>query len=580
MTIRALPESLVNQIAAGEVVERPASIVKELVENALDAGARRVEIEIEQGGARLIRVRDNGGGIPPDELPLALERHATSKIGTLDDLEHVASLGFRGEALPSIASVARLRIVSATPDAAHAHALEPDGGVAPAAHPAGTTVEVRDLFHNTPARRRFLRTERTEYGHIERLVRRLALARFDVEFRLTHNGGGTSHWRRAEDEDARQRRLAAVFGPGFVEHALRIDQAGPGLTLSGWIAQPTFSRAQADQQEFFLNGRAIRDRVVTHAVRQAYADVLYHGRHPAFVLYLALDPAQVDVNVHPAKHEVRFRDSRLVHDFLRRTLQEAVARTHAGAAAAPAPATSPVPPAAGGAMPRQPSMDLGEQMASYAALHESAAEGAPAQPEAAEPALPPLGFARAQIHDTYIVAENAEGLVLVDMHAAHERVTYERLKAGHDAGPIRAQPLLVPLALAVSAEEAETAERQPEAFQALGFEVDRSGPEELSVRQVPVLLADADTAALVRDVLADLRALGSSDRLAEERDRVLSTMACHGSVRAGRRLTQAEMDSLLRAMERTERSNQCNHGRPTWVQLPIADLDRLFLRGR
>ncbi|MEX1080395.1 MAG: DNA mismatch repair endonuclease MutL [Halofilum sp. (in: g-proteobacteria)] len=589
MAIRALPESLINQIAAGEVVERPASIVKELVENSLDAGARRIEVEIEQGGARLIRVRDDGGGVAPDDLPRALERHATSKIASLDDLEHVASLGFRGEALPSIASVARLRIVSALPDAEHAHALEPDGTVAPAAHPPGTTVEVRDLFHNTPARRRFLRTERTEFGHIERLLRRFALARFDVEFRLSHNGGGASHWRRAEDEGARQRRLAAVFGQGFVDHALRIDQTGPGLTLSGWIAQPTFSRAQADQQESFLNGRAIRDRVVTHAVRQAYADVLYHGRHPAFVLYLTLDPAQVDVNVHPAKHEVRFRDSRLVHEFLRRTLQEAVARTHAGAAAAPAPAATAVPPAAAGMAARQTGMELpvAEQMAAYAALHEpvrgegtsASASSAPAD-SGGDAAVPPLGFARAQIHDTYIVAENAAGLVLVDMHAAHERITYERLKSSHDSAPIQAQPLLVPLALQVSGEEAEIAERQPEAFQALGFEIDRTGLEEVSVRQVPAVLADADTAALVRDVLADLRALGASDRLIEERDRVLSTMACHGSVRAGRRLTQAEMDGLLRAMERTERSNQCNHGRPTWVQLPMADLDRLFLRGR
>jgi DNA mismatch repair protein MutL len=590
MAIRALPDSLINQIAAGEVVERPASIVKELVENSLDAGARRIEIDIEQGGARLIRVRDDGGGIAPAELSLALQRHATSKIASLDDLEHVASLGFRGEALPSIASVARLRVVSATPDAEHAHALEPDGTTGPAAHPPGTTIEVRDLFHNTPARRRFLRTERTEFGHIERVVRRLALGRFDVEWRLSHNGNAVSHWRAAADPLEAERRLAAVFGRGFLEHALRLDQSGPGLTLSGWVAQPTFSRAQADQQEFFVNGRAIRDKLINHAVRQAYADVLHTGRHPAFALYLSIDPAQVDVNVHPAKHEVRFRDSRLVHDFLRRTLQEVIAGTRAGSAGAPAAAASVEPtasdagaPAASGGTsprPRQSGMGLpmAEQVAAYAALHEPSA-GAEAAP-ASDEEIPPLGFARAQIHDVYIVAENADGLVLVDMHAAHERVTYERLKSSHDAGPVQTQPLLVPLTVRVSEAEADLAETQSEVFTALGFEVDRTGPQELAVRQVPVLLAGADTDALVRDVLADLNALGSSRRLTEERDRVLSTMACHGSVRAGRRLTHAEMNELLRAMERTERSNQCNHGRPTWIQLGMSDLDRLFLRGR
>jgi len=602
MPIRALPDTLVNQIAAGEVVERPASVVKELVENSLDAGARRIEIDIEQGGARLIRVRDNGGGIPPDEMALALERHATSKIASLEDLEHVASLGFRGEALPSIASVARLRIVSATAEAEHGAALEPDGSVAPAAHPAGTTIEVRDLFHNTPARRRFLRTERTEFGHVERMVRRLALGHFGVEFRLSHNGRPVAHWRAAETADDEDRRLAAVFGEEFIRHAMRIEQGAAGLALSGWIAQPTFSRAQADMQEFYVNGRAIRDRVVTHAVRQAYADVMYHGRHPAFVLYLSVDPAQIDVNVHPTKHEVRFRESRLVHEFLRRTLGEAVAGTHAGGNAAPPRAAAAVSAttASGttlsdaggtaGAPHRQQSMGLpvADQMAAYAALHEAAAPAGqpPAASDRAAPGagtddeVPPLGFARAQIRDVYIVAENTAGLVLVDMHAAHERVTYERLKQAHEGGPIRAQPLLVPLSLGVSSGEADAAELHEETFRALGFEVDRMGPEQLSVRQVPALLADADVAALVRDVLADLRALGASDRLAEARDSVLSTMACHGSVRAGRSLTVAEMDGLLRAMERTERSDQCNHGRPTWVQLGMKDLDRLFLRGR
>lgn len=600
MPIQALPESLVNQIAAGEVVERPASVVKELVENALDAGARRIAVEVEQGGTRLIRVRDDGGGIPAAELPLALASHATSKIASLDDLEHVASLGFRGEALPSIASVARLRITSATADADHATAIEEDGRTAPAAHPTGTTVEVRDLFHNVPARRRFLRTERTEYGHIERTLRRLALGRFDVDFRLTHNGKPTGHWPAAVEAAELDRRIGAAFGTGFVEHALRIDHAGAGLQLSGWIAQPTFSRSQADLQEFFVNGRAIRDRLVTHAVRQAYADVLYHGRQPAFALYLAIDPAQVDVNVHPAKQEVRFRESRLVHEFLRRTVEEALQTPRGERADAPSPqaAASLVPGTPAGddrpSPPRQNRMSLpvADQMAGYAALHPGgggAANATLARPpagaelaaaQAGDEATPPLGFARAQIRDVYIVAENEQGLVLVDMHAAHERVTYERLKSGHASGRIRSQPLLVPHDMVVSRGEADAAEAHVEAFGALGFEVDRAGPERLTVRCVPTLLADGDIEALVRDVLADLQTLGSSERLHEAINGVLSTMACHGSVRAGRTLTREEMDGLLRAMERTERADQCNHGRPTWIQLGMQDLDRLFLRGR
>ncbi|MDX1608722.1 MAG: DNA mismatch repair endonuclease MutL [Halofilum sp. (in: g-proteobacteria)] len=583
MPIRSLPESLVNQIAAGEVVERPASVVKELVENSLDAGAGRIEIDIEQGGARLIRVRDNGSGIGADELPLALASHATSKIASLDDLERVASLGFRGEALPSIASVGRLRLVSATAAAEHGTALEPDGELAPAAHPTGTTVEVRDLFHNTPARRRFLRTERTEFAHIERIVRRLALARLDVEFRLGHNGRPVSHWPAVSSDETATRRLQAAFGEDFARHALAIEHAGAGLHLSGWVAQPTFSRSQPDLQEFYVNGRAVRDRVVQHAVRQAFADVLHHGRHPAFVLYLEIDPAQVDVNVHPAKHEVRFRESRLVHEFLRRTLEDALAGTRAGAApAAPARAEALWGGGSAAPTPRQAGMGLpvAEAMAAYAALHEPASASETVGGPATDAQTPPLGFARAQIHDVYIVAENAAGVVLVDMHAAHERVTYERLKAAHDAGGLQAQPLLVPIALAVGRGEADAAEVHGEAFAALGFEVDRLGPERLQVRQVPALLADGDPAQLVRDVLADLQALGDSHRIDAERNRVLSTMACHGSVRAGRRLTLDEMNALLRSMERTERSDQCNHGRPTWVQLDMQGLDRLFQRGR
>jgi DNA mismatch repair protein MutL len=591
--IRVLPDRVANQIAAGEVIERPASVVKELVENSLDAGATRVEIDVDQGGARLIRVRDDGCGIDGDELPLALAPHATSKIASLEDLDRVASLGFRGEALPSIASVSRLRLVTATAQAAHAMALEADGEIAPAAHPQGTTIEVRDLFHNTPARRRFLKTERTEFGHVERVVRRLALGRFDVEFRLSHNGRAVSRWPSGGDEAA-TRRVQEAFGREFTEHALAIEHAGAGMHLSGWIAQPTFSRGQPDLQEFYVNGRAVRDRVVTHALRQAYADVLHHGRHPAFVLYLDIDPMQVDVNVHPTKHEVRFRESRLVHEFLRRTLEEALSGTRAGSAPA---APGDVEKLWGGGTgsgsgsaafaPRQSGMHLpvAETMAAYAALHEPAPGGSEPVPGAdgdgdSGESVPPLGFARAQIHDVYIVAENAAGVVLVDMHAAHERVTYERLKAAQDAGPIRAQPLLVPIGMDVSRAEADAAEAHGETFGALGFEVDRAGPERLQIRQLPALLADGDPVALVRDVLGDLQALGESRRIEEERNRILSTMACHGSVRAGRRLTLEEMNALLRAMERTERSDQCNHGRPTWVQLDMQGLDRLFQRGR
>jgi len=601
MPIQALNELLINQIAAGEVVERPASVVKELVENALDAGARRLTVEIEQGGTRLIRIRDDGAGIPAEELALACQRHATSKIGSLDDLEHVASLGFRGEALPSIASVARLRIVSATATAEHATALEEDGTCAPAAHPVGTTVEVRDLFHNIPARRRFLRTERTEFGHVERTLRRLALGRCDVDLRLHHNAKAVSHWRAADTPEARDRRIAAAFGEPFLEHALHVDHPGAELHLSGWVGQPTFSRSQADLQAFYVNGRAVRDRVVTHAVRQAYADTLHHGRHPAFALYLAIDPAQVDVNVHPTKQEVRFRESRLVHEFLRRTLEAVLGarRDQTDSAPPPRPAADPVGGGSEAPRPAQARMPLSvaDQMAGYAAVHPDpeAAAAVPAQPALAEvgaaPAeadadaaveaqAPPLGFARAQIHDVYIVAENAHGLVLVDMHAAAERVAYERLKAAHAAGPIRAQALLIPQTLVVGREEADAAEAHAEDFQMLGFEIDRAGPEQVRVRQVPALLADGDADALVRDVLADLRALGSSDRLGEAVNGVLSTMACHGSVRAGRTLKRAEMDALLRAMERTERADQCNHGRPSWVQLGMQELDKLFLRGR
>ncbi len=599
MPIRLLPPQLVNQIAAGEVVERPASVLKELLENSLDAGARSLAIDIEQGGRRLIRVRDDGLGIPREELTLALSRHATSKIADLDDLERVVSLGFRGEALPSIASVSRLLLASRTPDADSGWQVRGDGSdrfeaPEPVAHPVGTTVEVRDLFFNTPARRKFLRTDATEFRHVEDVVRRIALSRPGVAIELNHNRRTLWRLRAAGDRLAQEQRLAKLCGEPFVAECRYLERESGGFRLHGWIGLPTFSRSQADLQYFFVNGRAIRDKVIAHAVRQAYQDVLYHGRHPAFVLFLDMDPAEVDVNVHPTKHEVRFRDSRAVHGFISHTLGEVIAAERPGMVnRAPVPAglssgqggAAGVMPAVPAPAPRQQPMPLAvrEQVAAYAALHppvpEPAAEVAPAGAEPAE-TVPPLGYAIAQLHGVYILAQNAEGLVMVDMHAAHERITYERLKQGLEGDGIRAQPLLVPLTLAVSEREADLAEAHPEVFSELGFEVDRSGPEQVRVRQVPALLVEADVAQLVRDVLADLAEHGMSGRLREAANAVLSTMACHGSVRANRELTLPEMNALLREMEGTERSGQCNHGRPTWVAWSLAELDQWFLRGR
>ena len=595
MAIRQLPDVLINQIAAGEVVERPASVVKELVENALDAGARRVDIDLEEGGVRLIRIRDDGNGIDPGDLPLAVARHATSKIASLDDLESVATLGFRGEALPSIASVSRFILVSRRDDAEHGAALQVDGGrigeVSPRAHPRGTTVEVRDLFYNVPARRRFLRAERTELSHIEEWLRSLALARPDVELRVSHNGKASRRYRALDllDADATPEsspeRLLETLGDGFAANALRIDHAGAGLRLHGWIARPVYNRASTDQQYLYVNGRSVRDRNVAHAVRQAYSDVLFHGRHPAYVLFLELDPRGVDVNVHPAKHEVRFRESRLVHDFVYRSLQQALAETKAGAAAGAAHAgaatvggAAAASPAAFAMPPPHLSLQVGDARAAYAQLY--ADRPAPSLPTSDDATLPPLGNAVAQLHGIYILAESAEGLVVVDMHAAHERIGYEKLKAAHDNAGMRSQPLLVPEQVAVAEREADTAEREAATLAELGFEVSRTGPQALLLRAVPALLANGDTVALLRDVLADLREHGESRRVAEQRDELLSTMACHGAVRANRRLTIHEMNALLREMEATERSGQCNHGRPTWARFDLAEIDRWFLRGR
>ena len=601
--IRVLPPELINQIAAGEVIERPSSVVKELVENSLDAGASRIEVDIEAGGARLIRVRDDGGGIHVDELPLAVASHATSKIGSFDDLEHVASMGFRGEALASVSSVSRFALTSRVRGQDSAFRIEVDSGrlqaARPAQHPQGTSVEVRDLFYNVPARQKFLRAERTEFAHIDDLLKSLALARGSVEFRLSHNGKPVRVWKAARDEQAALQRVAEVLGEDFPAQSLRIDHAMAGLHLSGWVGLPTASRAQADAQYFYVNGRLVRDRIVAHAVRQAYADVLFHGRHAAFVLYLELDPAGVDVNVHPAKHEVRFREQRLVHDFLFRTLHEALAQTRAGLNTLPT--TEPVPglhepyaapasvPSGASAWPGQFSqsrLSLGVRdapLAGYAALLGESPGPSAAQlpmPAAEAGETPPLGFAIAQLKNIFVLAENAHGLVLVDMHAAHERITYEKLKSGRAGSNLRSQMLLVPLGIAVSAKEAAAAEEHAEALAGWGLELSRSGPATIVVRRIPALLEGADVGQLSRDVLSELAQHGSSRRLQELENELLSTMACHGSVRAGRRLTIPEMNALLREMEATERSGQCNHGRPTWVQLSVTELDKLFMRGR
>ncbi len=601
--IRQLPDTLINQIAAGEVVERPASVVKELVENALDAGARRIDIDLEEGGVRLIRIRDDGGGIAPDELPLAVSRHATSKIASLDDLEAVATLGFRGEALPSIASVSRFSLTSRRAGDEHGTSLQVEGGrvsnPVPKPHAIGTTVEVRELFYNVPARRKFLRAERTEMGHIEEWLRSLALARPDIELRVSHNGRPSRRYKADELESLA--RLNETLGEDFARSALRVDHAAAGLRLHGWIAQPSYSRASADQQYVYVNGRSVRDRNIAHGVKMAYQDVLFHGRQPAYVLFLELDPTRVDVNVHPAKHEVRFRDTRLVHDFVYRTLHEALAETRAGVAAqeSAAPFASPSSPAMPSAwMPTQQSplgLSVAEAPAAYAALYAgppasgsfAASDGAAYRPAVPAPlpaddpeGIPPLGFAIAQLHGIYILAENADGLIVVDMHAAHERIGYEKLKSAHDGMGLRSQPLLVPLALAVAEREAEVAEREADTLAALGFDVTRNGPQSLTVRSVPALLSGAEPEALLRDVLADLREHGQTRRVAAARDELLSTMACHGAVRANRRLTVPEMNALLREMEITERSGQCNHGRPTWARFSLNEIDRWFLRGR
>ncbi len=565
--IRVLPELLISQIAAGEVVERPASVLKELVENSLDAGAHAVTVVLDEGGTRRIQVEDDGEGIARDDLPLALARHATSKIRSLEDLEGVATMGFRGEALASIASVSRLTLASRTRDAAHGAAISAEGAqlgeVAPAARPPGTTVSVADLYFNTPARRKFLRSEATEFGHCDETFRRIALARWDTAFTLKHNGRVSRHLRG----QALTERVAALLGEEFVGASLPIDVQSAGLRLTGLAGTPQTAKTRADAQYFFVNGRYVRDRLLSHAAREAYSALLHGERQPAYVLFLELDPRAVDVNVHPAKTEVRFRDARAVHQFVRHVLERALA---------PSAAEAPVSYAAvSHGAPLQAAFSLAQPAPSYERFMAAAATPLPAGESA-----PPLGYALAQLHGVYILAQNEAGLVLVDMHAAHERIVMEKLKANLDAGEVERQALLVPAVFTAEALDIATAEENREALARLGLELSVTGPKELSVRAAPAALAGGDVVGLARDVLGEMREYGAAQVLAARQNELLSTMACHAAVRANRALAGAEMNALLREMEQTERSGSCNHGRPTWYQLTLADLDRLFMRGR
>ncbi|HNP65332.1 MAG TPA: DNA mismatch repair endonuclease MutL [Woeseiaceae bacterium] len=584
MPIQQLPDHLINQIAAGEVVERPASVVKELVENSLDAGARAVQVDVVAGGQKLIRIRDDGNGIARDEIALSLSRHATSKISSLDDLEAVASLGFRGEALPSIASVARLTLCSRAAGHDSAWLIEANGGTIseamPAAHPTGTTVEVHDLFYNTPARRRFLRTERTEFGHIEKWFRRLALSRPEIDFTLTHNQRSVLQTPAAKTIDEQRQRIAKICGAAFAEQCVFLEREVEGIALNGWIGLPTFNRSQPDMQYWFVNGRSVTDKTLAHAVRHAYRDVLFHGRFPAYVLNLTMDPTGVDANAHPAKHEVRFRDGRRVHGVVAQSVGAALKDTRPGGHdLAPIPMTreSVFHQGSMSLQSRPVSSAVRETLATYRAM--ATAPSLADVPENANE-VPPLGFAVAQLAGVYILAENKDGLVVVDMHAAHERIAYEKLKKSYHDRTLVRQPLLVPESIAVAESEANLIEERGEVLGRLGLVVDRTGPGSVMVREVPALLKDSDVESLLRDVLSDLSEAGISSRIEEAGDDTLATMACHGSIRANRLLTIDEMNALLREMERTEHADQCNHGRPTWTAITMSELDRLFLRGR
>jgi DNA mismatch repair protein MutL len=598
--IKVLSHRLSNQIAAGEVVERPASIVKELLENSLDAGANKIDVHVEQGGVKLLQVQDNGCGIPEDDLLLALRRHATSKISDLNDLENISTLGFRGEALASISSVSRLSLASRTESSVtgwsvEAHGREMEPSLMPAAHLTGTTVEIRDLFFNTPARKKFLKTEKTEFSRIDEILKRLALSHFNVYFSLKHNQKLVQNLLPAISDADKRRRVGLVCGPNFIENTVLIDVEGAGLRLWGWVGVPTFSRSQADRQYFYVNGRVVRDKLVTHAVKQAYRDVLFHGRHPAYILYLELKPSLVDVNVHPTKHEVRFRDGRLIHDFLFSSLHKALAKlapsdrmTDLNIAALNSSTNEAV---LGNGVednfPNQSHLSLNQSTdlarAYYGSKNYRFEGHQPASvPSAVEndESIPPLGYAIAQLHGIFILAENKQGLIVVDMHAAHERITYERLKTASRSEGLRMQPLLVPLSLVISKQEADCAEEKAEHLADLGIELQRISDEGIVVRQIPSLLKDFNVEQMVRDVLSDFLEYGVSDRIQSHQDELLSKMACYGSVRANRQLTLLEMNALLRDMESTERSGQCNHGRPTWIFQSLDELDKLFLRGQ
>jgi DNA mismatch repair protein MutL len=570
--IRALPELLVNQIAAGEVIERPASALKELLENSLDAGAHSVAVELHEGGVRRLRVVDDGAGIERDDLPLAVARFATSKIATLEDLERAATLGFRGEALASIGAVARLAIVSRRAGDRHAWRVACEAGevsaVEPAALASGTAIDVEDLYFNTPARRKFLKSETTEYARCDEAFGRIALSRPDVAFSLSHNGRRTRH----HPPEAARARSARVAGEEFAAGAVEVDARSERIALSGLAAAPGFTRPSRDEQFLYVNGRFVRDKVVAHAIREAYADILHHDRHPAFVLFLAVDPALVDVNVHPTKSEVRFRDSGAVHQFVLHALLKALAKP--AQAAAPASRIAAIPAFQSAFAVNQPPGRY-EAMFGTVVEDERRAQVAEAAGES-----PMLGYALAQLHGVYVLAQNAAGLVMVDMHAAHERIVYEQLKNQLDRADLPSQPLLVPIPMTATTEEVAEAEGARATLSSLGFDVGVAGPRELVIRAVPTLLADLDAPSMLRSVLADMHEFGASRVLVERRNELLSTIACHAAVRANRSLTIPEMNALLRKMEETERGGSCNHGRPTWVQFPMADLDRLFMRGR
>lgn len=598
MNIKILEPQLANQIAAGEVVHRPAAAIKELLENSIDAGATEITIELEQAGASLMRIQDNGGGISKEDLPLAIHPHATSKIATLHDLEQVATLGFRGEALASISSVSQLRICSRTADTAHGWELnnQDPTHLLPLAHPLGTTIEVRDLFYNTPARRKFLRAEKTEYVHIEETIRKIALSHFDISFMLKQRQRVAFHWRSAETQLAREQRIAAICGQSFIEQSVAIANEHLSMQLSGWISLPTFSRSQPDLQYFYVNGRVIRDKLLTHAIRQAYHDVLFQDRHPALILYLTVLPQEVDVNVHPTKQEVRFRQPQLIYDFVLRTVQDALRQIK------PETNTAPTKPIFASRAPfeKKPvtAMQVQEQLAFYQptiktipvppavsaevcvaeAVPVAAPETTAATTTAAE--IPPLGYAIGQLKGIYILAENSDGLVMVDMHAAHERILYESLKAGITRDGMKRQTLLVPYTLQLSLQEARFLQEQQEIIEQAGFAIEQLAPQTFAVREVPQLLAQHAIETFIRDIIADYLTHEKSGRTEHAVHEWLATVACHAAVRAHRKMTVPEMNALLRSIETTPHSGQCNHGRPTWTHITLKELDQWFMRGQ